>query len=104
MRWSSTSVGTTKTLKMGLVGEPMSRSIQRNGRTTFGLNSRVGEGTCHANAHALPVHDARRCRVHSPWGPTRTRAAASPKAPSLRTPRSRAHRAGAHPVLEGEDG
>src|SRR5918997_833685 len=63
MSWSRTSVGTTKTLKMGLVCEPMSRSNQRNSRTTFGLNSRVGEGTCHAKAYAHPVHDARRCRA-----------------------------------------
>ena len=54
---------TSKTLKMGLVCEPMSRSIQRNGRTPFGLNSHIGEGTCHAKAHAHPVHDARRCRA-----------------------------------------
>jgi hypothetical protein len=33
----------------------MPLSIQRNGQTTFGLISRVGEGTCHAKAHSHPV-------------------------------------------------
>src|ERR687898_2041545 len=39
--------------------------------------------------------------VQSPGDPTRTRAAASPRAPSLRTPRPRAHRARAHPDPQG---
>ena len=56
-------MGTTKTLKMGLVCEPMSLSIQRNGQTTFGSNSRVGERIYHAKAHSHRVHEARRHRA-----------------------------------------
>src|SRR5215207_8271337 len=96
MRWSRTSGGTTKTLKMGLVCEPMSRSIQRNGRTPFGLNSRVGEGTCHAKAHAHPIHDVRRCRAVA-RGPDEDPSGGFAKGAVSRTPRPLAHRARAHP-------
>ena len=41
--------------------------------------------------------------VQSPGGPTRTRAAASPRAPSLRTPRPEHIELERTRILEGED-
>ena len=41
----------------------MLRIIQLDSLTTFRLNSLVREGTCHAKAHAHPVHEPRRCRA-----------------------------------------